>query len=69
LKCKTKLVRTNEAQQVFEKLKSFLTSAPVLRNPDISEKFYSHCDASDCGVGAVLVQLSKRWFREANIFH
>jgi len=30
----------------------------VLVNPDFSRKFYVHCDASDFGVGTVLVQLS-----------
>jgi len=40
-------------------LKNLLTSAPVLQNPDFDRKFYLHCDASDFGIGAVLVQISK----------
>ncbi|KAH8318249.1 hypothetical protein KR059_000700, partial [Drosophila kikkawai] len=31
---------------------------PVLQNADFSRKFFVHCDASDYGIGAVLVQVS-----------
>jgi len=48
-----------EAQVAMDKLKSILTSAPVLTNPNYEKKFYLHCDASDFGIGAVLVQLSE----------
>lgn len=36
-----------------------MTSAPVLKHLDFSKKFYIHCDASDFGIGAVLVQLGE----------
>lgn len=42
----------------MDKLKQMLTSAPILIDPDLSKKFYHHRDASDFGIGAVLVQLS-----------
>ncbi|KAH8306058.1 hypothetical protein KR044_005125, partial [Drosophila immigrans] len=42
----------------MEKLKTLLTIAPVLQNADFSRKFFLHCDASDYGIGAVLVQMS-----------
>lgn len=54
---KRKFEWTNEAAEAFNKIKMLLTSAPVLRNPDFTKKFFVHCDASDFGIGAVLVQL------------
>lgn len=47
------------AQVAFDKVKQLLTTAPVLRNPDFKKKFFVHCDASDFGIGAVLVQLDE----------
>ncbi|XP_073813857.1 uncharacterized protein [Musca autumnalis] len=54
---KRKFQWTDDAQRAFDRVKSLLTSAPVLNNPDFSKKLYLHCDASDFGIGAVLVQL------------
>ncbi|KAH8360922.1 hypothetical protein KR084_010806, partial [Drosophila pseudotakahashii] len=48
---------TPEAQVAFEGLKTILTEAPILQNPDFSKKYYVHCDAND-GLGAVLVQIT-----------
>lgn len=42
------------AQAAFEKLKSLLSSAPVLIHPDPELQFIVEVDASDSGVGAVL---------------
>lgn len=50
---------TEAAQKAFENIKSLLTSAPVLANPDFSKKFFLQCDASDFGIGAVLFQLDE----------
>lgn len=56
---KTKFKWTPEAQDSFEAIKKLLSTAPVLSNPDFTKKFYLHCDASDYGIGAVLVQLDE----------
>uniref|UniRef100_A0A3B1KDF6 Gypsy retrotransposon integrase-like protein 1 n=1 Tax=Astyanax mexicanus TaxID=7994 RepID=A0A3B1KDF6_ASTMX len=47
---------SEDAQAAFAALKKCLTSEPVLRNPDFNLPFILHTDASDTGLGAVLVQ-------------
>lgn len=56
---KKKFEWTDSANKAFIEIKTLLTSAPVLKNPNFSKKFYVHCDASDFGIGAVLVQLGE----------
>ena len=51
-----KYVWTPECQEAFEQLKQKLTSTPVLRKADLKKEFELHTDASDCHVGAVLMQ-------------
>ena len=48
---------TAEAETAFNHVKTLLTTAPILANPDFKKKFYLQCDASDYGIGAVLVQI------------
>jgi hypothetical protein len=46
-----------EAQEnAFETLKKCLTSGPILKLPNIQEQFILRTDASDKGIGAVLLQ-------------
>lgn len=47
---------TKEAEDGFRQLKSVLTSAPILSNPDFSRMFTIESDASDRAIGAALVQ-------------
>lgn len=50
---------TAAAQESFDKLKTCLTSAPVLSHPDFSKPFVIQCDASQLGVGGVLYQVDE----------
>ena len=56
LKGKVKYIWSDECQQAFEKLKAILANEPVLAAPDFSKPFKMAIDASDVGVGAVLLQ-------------
>lgn len=48
---------TPECQEAFSKIKTILTTAPVLGVPDLSQgEFILDCDASQKGIGAVLSQ-------------
>ncbi|KAK3102478.1 hypothetical protein FSP39_011646 [Pinctada imbricata] len=45
-----------EHESAFQKLKSMLIHSPVLRLPDLSKTFIVRSDASDYGIGSVLLQ-------------
>lgn len=54
---KKRAVMWNDACEIsFKKLKNMLTSPPLLLLPNMSKAFRIECDASDFGVGAVLLQ-------------
>ena len=62
----TKLLRKDvkfkwekEEESAFQDLKSRLTKAPIPTYPDYSKEFFLACDASDVGIGAVLLQKGK----------
>jgi len=58
----TSLLRKNSfewtptAKEAFTALKNAVTNPPVLILPDFTKPFIIQCDASGCGVGAVLMQ-------------
>ena len=47
---------SEECEFTFIKIKQLLTSAPILRPPDLTKEFYLWTDASSKGFGAVLEQ-------------
>ena len=56
LKKNVKFVWTPECQSAVEKVKVILSCEPVLKAPDFSVPFRLATDASDLGIGAVLLQ-------------
>lgn len=50
------IVWNPEAEEAFKKIKTTLTTTPVLASPDFTKPFSIMCDASDTGVGCVLYQ-------------
>ena len=47
---------TKVAQHTFEKMKTIMSSCPVLALPDFSQPFIVDCDALGEGLGAILMQ-------------
>jgi len=47
---------TDPCEKAFQTLKTKLTTAPVLAQPDITKNFDVYCDASRIGLGCVLMQ-------------
>ena len=43
-------------QRAFERIKNLLCKAPVLQMPDIARSFIMQADASEVGIGVVLLQ-------------
>jgi hypothetical protein len=47
---------SDACEKPFQILKTKLTSAPILAQPDIRKGFDVYCDASRIGLGCVLMQ-------------
>ncbi|CEP09032.1 hypothetical protein, partial, partial [Parasitella parasitica] len=56
LKKDTEYVWSKEAQQAFDRIKQELVSLPTLAYPNPRLPYDLHCDASDVGLGACVVQ-------------
>jgi hypothetical protein len=55
-KVKKRFVWTDEADIAFNKIKTILTSPPILAFPDFSQPFNLHIDASNTAVSGILTQ-------------
>ena len=53
---RVKFTWTPVCQDAFDKVKRILMDSPVLMAPDFDKSFKLYCDASDVGIGSVLVQ-------------
>ena len=49
-------VWTDECKAAWAVVKQLVKDTQLLRHPDMSKEFYAVCDASDVGIGAVLMQ-------------
>ena len=56
LKKGVKFYCSTQCEEAFQKLKTLLTSAPILAQPDTTKPFDVYCDASGTGLGCVLMQ-------------
>jgi hypothetical protein len=56
LKKGVKFVWDEKCENAFQTLKQYLTSAPVLAQPDNSKPYEVYCNASGTGLGCVLMQ-------------
>ena len=56
LKGKSNFAWSADCELAFNKLKAILSSSPILKSPDFNKPFLLMTDASDFGVGAVLMQ-------------
>lgn len=53
---KSKFCWSEKCDEAFKEIKNMLVNAPVLKMPDYKKPFMLYVDASQCGVGGVLMQ-------------
>jgi hypothetical protein len=56
LKKEAKFYWDDKCEEAFHTLRKFLTTAPVLAQPDSTKPFDVYCGASGTGLGCVLMQ-------------
>jgi len=56
LKKSVRLTSTDDCEQIFQKLKTTLTSPPILHKPDTHQPLLVYITATDHTVNAALVQ-------------
>jgi hypothetical protein len=56
LKKEVKFCWDDKCEEAFHTLRTFLTTAPVLAQPDSTQPFDVYCDASGTGLGCVLMK-------------
>ena len=56
LKDKAEFVWDSNMENVFQRVKSLITAVPVLAYYDVTKDVQIQADASQCGLGAVLLQ-------------
>ena len=69
LKKDTPFIWDVACQGAFGKVKAILVNPPVLKAPDFEKPFLLYCDASDVGVGSVLVQQDSDGVEHPVIFY
>jgi hypothetical protein len=47
---------SSQYKEAFPTLKKLLTTPSILAQPDIEKSFDVYCDASDMGIGGILMQ-------------
>ncbi|CAM5173343.1 unnamed protein product [Eretmochelys imbricata] len=63
-----KVIWTEQCQEAFRALNEALVSGPVLANPDFDKPFVVFTDASDTGLGAVLMQEDEKGERHPIVY-
>ncbi|CAM4666736.1 unnamed protein product [Lepidochelys kempii] len=63
-----KVVWTEQCQEVLCALTEALVRGPVPANPDFDKPFMVFIDASDMGLGAVLMQEDEKWERHPIVY-
>ncbi|WVZ58168.1 LOW QUALITY PROTEIN: hypothetical protein U9M48_008467 [Paspalum notatum var. saurae] len=66
MKKNAKYVWSPNCEEAFPTLKKFLTSAPVIAQPDVTKPFDVYCDAFGNGRGCVLMQVGRLRKHEIN---